>query len=96
MKFIKEWCALPLQHRCCTRTCRQGLRSLPRSVHRSTLGYRQTGRQKSRHKLPHRVYRGSPTPKARARGNETTAVVTPLKIAPRRLLNRMRLVIAIT
>jgi hypothetical protein len=36
------------------------------------------------------------TPKARARGNETTAVVTLPKISPQRLLNRIRLVIAIT
>ncbi len=34
-----------------------------------------------------------PTPKARARGNEITAAVTPPKILPRRLLKRIRLVI---
>ncbi len=33
------------------------------------------------------------TPKARARGNETMAAVTPPKMSPRRLLKRIRLVI---
>jgi hypothetical protein len=35
------------------------------------------------------------TPKARARGNETTAAVTPPKMSPRKLLKRIRLVIDI-